>query len=134
MFVNAVHPGKSLKMSFLSPGKPWNLVFASPGRQCFNVYMQTGSRSSAVAAMEFIVSWIESCLYPCLTASSHHRRQRRLLTAVNCSVLADPSETSTTTDTLCSQSSDASVLQRSDDASGATTRHFVVALVKVCCY
>jgi len=62
----------------------------------FVIRRQSGVQSSAVAALEFQLSWIESQLLPCLSASEandRRRRQRpprRLLVSSNCTLLSDP--------------------------------------------
>jgi len=93
--------------------------------------VQSGVQSSAVAALEYQLSWIESQLLPCLTVAvdGHARRPpRRLLVSTNCTLLSDP-DTESPTQSQSVTMSDTSLV--SPAHVSVDTRNFVTLLIKV---
>ena len=94
------------------------------------ILCQSGSQSSAVAALECRLTWIETQLLPCvMSTGSRHRRPRRLLTSASCTLMSDPEADYLSESVFMS---DTSVIGRPDVS--AESRDFVTSLIKVSLY
>ena len=89
---------------------------------------QSGAQSSAVAALECLLSWLESHCLAVVGVHHHRRPPRRPLVSSNCTLLSDP-DTDTASLSESVLVSDASLVGRPDVSTN--TRNFAKVLIKV---